>query len=279
MPEMLATYKTSGNLAYPSPSVWADCPVVGFINNATGVFIQEDFHGAMIGTMASGLLRPRYGAFSLECDDDTVITLKAAEEGGYIDLQTTATDDESFSIFTEPFCKIVKGSGKRIWLETRMEFGLATGQQGFFFGLAEEAALSKDIVSDGCTGLITETLIGFRLFDEEDAVDFVAQLDTGDETIIVSDVTNQSVLDDVLGSGSAASLASDTEMKFGLVFDGDNTVKVYMNGVEIAAWTLDSTYFDLASPASHGVIMSLKSTDNSTADSIAVDWVRAAYEY
>lgn len=275
MPVGKVTYHEPGAVAHPSPRIWADCPCDGS-NTDVGIFFHENFLGGMTASaVTDGSAVGQY--FTVDCDTDTVFAFKASEEGGYLDIETDSDDEDAVAIFTQPMCKIAIDSGRRVWLEARLEVGDADEDQGFFFGLAEEAALSRDIVADNCVDLITETLIGYRIFDEEDAIDAVAQLDDGAEDVIASDVTNLDVLDADLGSGSKAALADNTEMRLGLRFDGKKTVTFFVNGVEIEAWTLDATYYD--PDASLAVICALKTCDDSTAKSIAIDWIQFAYEY
>jgi hypothetical protein len=259
-----------------SPTVWKDCLRSDLVRNGTGVWFFDDFLGGVADTVASGEQRPIVGrTFSIDCDDDTVLSFKASEEGGYQDIETDGDDNDAFAIFTEPFCKLVKNSGNRVWLEARLEIGDADGDQGFLFGLGEEACQSRDVIADDCGDLITETLVGYRILTGEDAIDLVAQKDDSAESVILSDVTNQDALDDALGSGSKAALADDTEMKLAIYFDGTETLRFYVNGVEVATDTLDSTYYD--PDKSLCMVCALK-TGTGAAESIAIDWIAGAYE-
>lgn len=272
----LTTHEEPSGGRAPSDTIWANCPKQLLIENGEGFYFHEEFLGGVADTVASGEQRPIIGrSLSFLGTDNTIITFKASEVGGYLDLATAGSNDNNWSIFSEPFCYLANNN-KKIWLEGRLELGDATGQQGFFFGLAEEAALALDLVANDCEDLITETLIGFRLFDEEDAVDIVAQLDGGAEVVIASDVTNLDVLDTVLGSGSKAVLTTDTEVKLGLRFNGTDLVEFFVNSVRVATWTLDATYYD--PDKSLGFISNLKECDGGGAVSAAFDWIRGAAE-
>jgi hypothetical protein len=262
-----------------SPAIWSDCLKGNLVADGTGIWFFDDFLGGVADTVASSEQRPIVGrTFSIDCDDDTVLSFKASERGGYQDIETDGDDNDAFAIFTEPFCKLVKDSGNKVWLEARLEIGDADGDQGFFFGLGEEACQSRDVVADGCADLITETLVGYRIFTGEDAIDAVAQKDDGDESVILSDVTNQDILDTKLGSDSAgakAALADATEMKLGIYFDGKTTVHFFVNGVEVATDELDTTSYD---PDKDLCMVCALKTGTGAAESIAIDWIAGAYE-
>ena len=272
----LVTFESPSADRSPSSTIWADCPGAGLIANGKGYWFHDEFLGGVADTVAANEQRPIVGhTFNLDCDDDTVLSFKASEDGGYQDIETDGDNGDGWAFFTEPFCKLTKG--RKVWLEGRLELGDADAQQAFFFGLAEEAALSRDFVNDDCDNLITETMIGFRLFDEEDAIDVIAQKDASAEVVIASDVTNLDVLDAVLGSGSKAALADNTEIKLGLCYDGDETVEFFVNSVRIIGWSLDSTYYDATK--SLAFLAGLKVCDDGDAQSAAFDWVQGAATY
>lgn len=267
------TYRQAGKAAFPSPSIWADCPISELIaGRSNGVFFHENFLGGTASAAATGAMGGvGTGLFGLgDSDTDTVLAHKAAEEGGYQDIETDADDNDAAIIHNEPFCKIVRNSGNKVWLEARLELGSAAADQGFFFGLGEELCQTVDVIADNVADLITETLMGFRTFALEAALDFILQKDASAETEIVTDVTNSALL------AAPAVLTTDTEMKLGLRFDGKQTISVYVNGVNLYDWTLDATYYDPTK--SLCVVIALKTGANTVAVSMAIDWVRAAYE-
>ncbi len=266
---MNPTYGNAGNLALPSPTIWSRCSASELNDGCGGVYFFDTFMSAVADTIASGEQRPTYGPLSIDCDDDTVVSLKASEVAGYLDVETDGDDNDAFAFFTEPFCYMRKNSLREIWLEARIEIGDADGDQGFFFGLGEEACQTMDVVADDCAALIGETLIGFRILTGENAIDFVAKKDDGSEVVILSDVTNQTVLGDNKGV-----LADDTEYKLGIWYDGRKTVRIYVQGVEVARWDLDSDYYDPTKALC--AVYGLK-TGAAAAESAAMDWIRGAY--
>jgi len=271
----LINYEQPGKAAQPSPSIWADCKGFRLVENGEGCFVHEEFLGGVADTVAANEYRMIGASFSMDADDDTVLSFKASEVGGYQDIETHSDADDAWAIFTEPFCRLIPNSGKKFWLEGRLEVGVADADQGFFFGLGEEACQSRDVVADDELNLITETLMGFRIFTGEEAIDLVVQKDDGDESVLASDVTNLAVLDSVLGSGSKAALADNTEVKLGVRFDGETTVEFFVNGVCIVAWPLDSDYYDEDKYLCF--VATLKA--GAAAQSAAFDWIRYSAEF
>lgn len=265
----IVRYAEPGKANEPSPSVWKDCPRGRLVSEGTGYYFHEGFLGGATSAAFLASMTVGSGSMSFTGDTATVFAHKAAELGGWMDIETDGDDNDGWSIHTEPMAKIVLNSGQKVWLETHMEIGDADGDQGFFFGLAAEAAQSQDIIADGCAALIGESLVGFRLLTGENAIDFVYKLDAGAEVIVASDVTNASALD------AGAALADSTPFKLGMRFDGKETLQVFVNGTKIAEASLASATFP--DSVDMVTIMALK-TGAIAAESAAVDWVRAGYQ-
>lgn len=266
----MVMYANAGVERFPSPSIWANCPLEDIVLRGKGYFFHEDFLGGTASAAATGAMGGvGTGVLSIDCDTDTVLAFKASEVGGYLDIETDGDDNDAFAIFTEPFCYIVENSGNKVWFEARLEIGDADGDQGFFCGLGEEACQSRDVIADDAGDLITETLIGYRILTGEDAIDIVAQKDASAESVVSSDVTANT------GVTGYAALADADEWKLGMVFDGKTTVRFYVQGYEIASTEYSTTYFDYTKALC--AVIALK-TGAAAAESIAIDWVRGAYE-
>jgi hypothetical protein len=236
-----------------------------------GVFLFENFLGGVADTVATGEQRPAYGPFSVDCDDDTVFAFKASELNGYLDGETDGDDNDAFALFTEPMCKIDLNTGQEVWFEARLEVG-AVADQGVFVGMAEEAALSRDVIADDAGATIGESYFGFRLLaTDTDAFDAVYKLDAGTEVEVLADVTNATAI----ASADRASVAADTEIKLGMYFNGGDELSYYVNGIKVATATLATSTFP--NGVNMAPIVSLK-TGTAAAQSIAVDWIAAAYQ-
>jgi len=255
--------------------LWKDCPQDALTRDGTGYFIHADFLGAPLvtSTITSALLGRLSVApgFSIDGDDDTVITMKTAELGGYIDLETDGDDNDAVAIFTEPFGRVEIGSGKKLWLEARFEIG-AVADQGLFFGLVEDAGASRDVVADNAGALIGESLIGFQILaDDTNGVDAVFKLNAGTAVEMRSDITNLNTP----AALTAFAVAADTEFKLGLKFDGDESIELYVNGVKVFVYTITPATFPVN--VNMGAIFALK-TGSAAAQSVAIDWIRGAYQ-
>lgn len=255
--------KRAGAADQPSPSIWADCPQERLNVERTGFFIHEDFlaHPVVTTTITAALLaRMSMGALKISGDDDTVITAKAAEPGGYLDIETDADDNDGAALTTNPFAEIEVDSGRKLWFEARVEAG-AVADQGLFFGLAEEAALSHDILAADSTALIGESLVGFQVLSgDTDGIDAVFKKDGG--TAVKMDAL-------------IAALAANTEVKLGLRFDGKRSIELFVDGTKQSTYTIDATTFPVG--VKMGVVLAIK-TGTAAAQSMAIDWVRTAYE-
>jgi len=262
-------YDNAGDNDQPSPIVWQDCKNTLLPDLGLGYYKHVEFLAPLADTIASGEQRPVLdGALAIDCDDDTVFAAKAAEVGGYQDVETDGTDNDAFALFSEPLGRIQKGSGQKIWAEARIELG-AIADQGLFFGLVEEAGASRDVVADDAGALIGESLVGFQILtDDQDGVDAVYRKDAGTVVEAASVVNNSTAI----AVADRADLVADTEFKLGVRYDGRNTIYWYFNGVQVASQEVDST---VDQAKNYCAILSLK-TGAAAAVSIATDWVRYA---
>jgi len=269
-------YDNAGEANQPSPIIWKDCPLSNLNDNGTGYFAHEDFLGPTTGTLAAALdatLMSFGGNLAVDADTDTVLSAKAGEEGGWLDVETDGDDNDAVAIYTEPLGPITKNSGKKLWMESYVELGDTDADQGFFFGVVEEAGASRDVLADdvAAQGVIGESLMGFLVDNgDDDAVDIVYRKDAGSVVEVASDVTNSTQI----ASGSRASLTDDTPVKLGMRFDGIETIRFYVNGVQVASQTVDSTVDQSKAMC---IIMALK-TGDAAAESFATDWIRYGYE-
>lgn len=279
------TYEAPNSGRGFSGTIWASCLQLGLPENGDGYFVSDDFLSGISDTIASGDRQPVVGhSMNLLSDDDTVLAFKASEVGGYQDIETDGDNNDAWTIFSEPFCKLAD-NGKKIWLEARLELGSASADQGFFFGLGEEATQTLEVIDDGRADLMDETMIGFVLLKThtdtnatvamaDATINIVARKDGDELLVIAEDVTNLAVLDTVLGSGSKAALAANTEYKLGLRFNGTDKVEFFVNSVRVFTWTLNSTYYD-----PDKTLVTVASLKTGAAQSVAFDWIRFAAQY
>lgn len=260
----LTTFSTTGDAEQISPSVWADCRNTLLQDLGLGYFNHAEFLAADL-VLANNNPAP---GVNLIADASTVMTQTAAKVGGYLNVATAATLNNAFSLFSEPLGVIAKGSGQKLWHEVRVSLGQITAH-GFFTGFIEEAGQSVDVVADGTSTLIGESLIGFVVFDDAPAkVQAVYRKDAGALVVLNSDVTNSTAIP----AEERSNLVIGTEVKLGLRYDGRDKVKFYVNGYEVVHLTVDSTVDQVKTMCS---VSSLKAGAG-TATSAAFDWIRYA---
>lgn len=255
----IVTIERAGDSARPSPAIWAKCPGNRLLDEGTGVFIHEDFFGGVVAaaTTAATPLSPH---FTFVGDTDTITTKKAGEVGGYLDIETDGDDNDGAALVTAPILNFSLYSERQVWAEARMELG-AVADQGIFFGLAEAAGLTHDVVADGGAALIGESLVGIQILsDDQDAADAVYKLDGG-SAVVVRSIMNP------------AALTADTEFKIGLHFDGKKTLRFFFDGEKVGEATLSAATFP--NNVDMGLVLAIK-TGTGAAVSMAVDWIRVA---
>lgn len=270
-------FSQAGEANQPSPSIWSDCPNTLLQDKGLGYFAHVDFLGATTGILAATLdinQASFEGKLKIDADTDTVLTQKAAEIGGYLDIETDGDDNDAAALVASPLGAITKNSGNKLWFEARVELG-AVADQGVFLGIVEEAGATRDVLADNIAsnGVIGESLAGF-LVDNGDtnAFDIVYRKDGGTVVNLKNDATAATAI--TSQGGTAASLLADTEVKVGLKFDGRETLSFYVNGYKVASLELDST-FDQSK--TYVPIVAVK-TGTAAAVSIALDWVRFGYQ-
>lgn len=266
-------YSQAGDSNQPSPSIWGDCPKTILNDKGLGYYAHEDFLG---GPITASLTDALFVSHVLTADNDTAaLSYKTGEVGGYASFATGATDNDALALFSAPLGALQVG--KRLWLEARFEFA-ALGDEALFVGVAEEAALTRDIVADNPSnaaqaGLVTESLVGFVTQQSGSAVakvDAVYRKDAGNVVTVLADVTNATAIE----SASRANLAATTEVKLGLRYDGRDKLHFYVNGVKVVSQVVDATV-DISKNLA--AIFAVKS-GSASAKTVSVDWIRYAYQ-
>ncbi len=256
-------YRTAGPAELPSPSIWADCNRSDIQDMGTGYWFHEDFLGGVVAdTSVDG--------FQFFGTSATAAGTNAF--GGILQLGATGgTDNDEGYIAKEPFCETVLNSGNSWWFEVKMApVTMSATDSGGVVGLGEAAFLVDDAIAINCDGLITESFVGFRWLDvDTDSIDAIYQLDDGAEVSILADVTEAAALGD-----DAAALTSGLFHKYGMRFDGKETLFTYVDGVEVAQ-TKMTTAFPLG--VDLGLIIGCK-TGDTAAQSMYVAWGRGAFE-
>jgi len=271
----VVNFSQIGEANKPSPSVWADCPNTLLEDLGMGYFGHAEFLAAPTGVLAATLdatMIEFEGGFKLSADTDTVLAMKAAEVGGYLDLEVDGDDNDAAALYSQPIGKIIKGSGHKLWFEARLELG-AIGDQGVFVGLVEEAGATLDVVADdaGADGVVTKSLIGFVCDNgDTNAFDIIYRKDAVAVVSVLTDCTNSVAIP----LAERLAVTANTEVKLGIRYDGRDRIYFYVNGYKVASKEIDSTFDQTKDMCA---IVGIK-TGAAAAQSIAVDWIRYGFQ-
>lgn len=266
-------HEEQGDALEPSPTLWSRFPMTRIMELGLGAWFHEDFFGVIEETTLATANNPNIGPFAFDGDAATVLA-RQADIGGVLDCETDGDDNDAFAWYSTPFCTTVLNSTQPWAFECAVELGDVAMDGGLFVGLVENAGLSRDVVADDAGALIGESLIGFQvLTDDPNALDAVYKLDAGTAVEMVSDATNSTAI--TAQGGTAASLVNDTMVKMGMLFDGKESLQVFINGYKIYTLTIDSSIFPVGVPM--GLVAFSLKTGAAAAESAACDWARGAY--
>lgn len=272
----VTVYEAVGLANKPSPSIWKNCPNTLLNDLGIGIFKSYDFLGGPTGILAADLDGDMvsYGdAFSVDADTDTVLAKVGSTVNGVLQVDTDGDDNDAAALISEPFGSITRNSGQKLWFEVYISVGDVDADMGTFFGIAEDGALSRDLLSDGVAAgaVIGNSLVGFLQDNGDDnAFDAVYKKDAGTIVTALANVTNATAI----ASGDRADLTDDTLFKLGLTFDGLQKLRWFVNGINVVTQDVDST---LDQATDYGAILNIK-TGAGAAEQFRVDWAQYAYQ-
>lgn len=263
---MTVQYKgsaTADTNSIPSESIWADCPWALIQETGNGYTFWDDFiAGGLTPTITTTVGVPPYTMFG---SSGATVTYAGDVRGGAIVL-TEATDNEAVNIVTEslPF-QISENLGK-LWFEARIKVStITTNEQAWFVGLAGAMTQSATVPLTAAGALADINLVGFHKPE--------ANTTAFDASYKADGVTAVEVNSDI------GTLAVDTFVKLGMVFDPDdsNKLKFYINGVEQASTKTipDDTGTDFPADVQLGLCVA-KVMANSAEETLTMDWWRCA---
>lgn len=265
-------FSQPGDANRPSPSIWSNCPNTLLNDLGLGTFIKPSVTGGPV-TATVTAASPVLAGFSTLADAATVSSFVATRKGGALDLETDGDDNDAYTLHTEELGKISKNSGTKVWFECGMELGDIGMDGGMFFGLVQEVGATLELVTDAAGALITESMMGFRILTATpSSVDIVYAKDAGTPVVVLAAANNSTAL--TAAGGTAALLVNDTVRKFGLHFDGRETVRFYVDGYKVASLTVDST---VAQDVNMVAAYSLK-TGAAAAESSAISFIQVAVQ-
>jgi len=221
----------------PSPSIWADCPVLEILHDpGRGYHFYDDFT-AFDSIVITG--RNHKYAF----DGDTGVLLAdatATADGGEIFMDDLDTDNDagfvSHGLFA-PFARL--GPEEKMWFECRYKrLNVADNDGGLFLGLFETTVVpvSATTLTDNDAVLdASEDFVGWRILTADgNALEPIYQ--EGGQTIqaVGAGTTN------AVGSGLDRAIVADTYIKLGMTFAG-NRISYFVNGGLHAFYDVTST--------------------------------------
>ena len=265
----------SDTTAYPSPIIWADCPVNEMAHDPSTGFHYYDSFENYVSTATTVINASGYPVF----EGSSTLDGTAGSSAGELAVFTTA-DNEGCSLqvggtMGAPFVIPADSSGGKLWFECRVKKeNITDDKAGFFVGLAGEAAGTVNLIADAGNDFGDFDLLGFWNDEgDADAFDIVTQKTSAAFDTILAD---------------AVTLVADTYIKVGFVYDpnGDNAkkIKFYSNGAELTTYVgkasgdatvylADSTNFPGGEEMSLLITAKAAHADDHT---VSLDWWRAA---
>jgi len=283
------TYKTedSVNSRGPSPSIWADCPVITFLNDPSkGMHKFDDFKNSIVTKETASATDFTSGVGLIEGDINWYAYIESSklvdcaiqqDDDGVLMLDTDGTDDD-VDVITSGDNVIGSirspkvGESKKFWFEARVKVNTITDTDlSWFVGLMEPGqAADGTPLGAAPTAPADVDYFGF----------FVAEADGDDCTLVYNEAT----------SGTAQSntgkitLEADTWVRLGIKLDAINgKIRFYADGVDLGddvAVDVSDTNADWPGNTDMDIVFALTSGDaGEDGDNMKIDWVRVAQEY
>lgn len=227
------TLGTADTTAKISEGVWKHCPFEDIILRGKGIYFRDDF-GSFRDVAAAEVEAATNGYGTIVATGCTISQV-ATDPHGTLRIAMDGTADDEGGITTgnntAPIVHIDKNSNEPMWFEARLRSSDITTAHAFFVGLSKEGGVTTDaVVVDGNASLATTLdLVGFRtLGGDPDGLDAIHQTAAG-AAVVVKDV--------------AQVMVASTWYKVGIYFDGKETVRFYVDGVEVGSADVDDTNF------------------------------------
>ena len=264
----------------PSPSIWADCPVLQILADpAKGIHLFDDFKNSVATALATDtaqLLGDINWYTVSETDDADDLVLKA-DDDGVLKLELDGQDQDMHIITTGNNTGGIirtpkKGERKKFWFEARINVStITTGDIGVFVGLTQpgQAVDGAGVFTADAAALGAIDYLGFAILEG----------DGDDVTIVYNEAGSGQAQSD---SGEIAVSAADVWMRLGLRLDIDtDKIHVYFDGVDQGADAeIDISTVNFPSDTDMDLIVVLiGGTGDADGDHMEIDWVRVAQEY
>jgi hypothetical protein len=246
----------------PSPSIWSDCPVLEIISgSADGIFYHDDFENGPRVAAGAEAVAGRYRGFA----DTGGSVVDGGEIGGTLLLSSDGDNEgASFRTSTAAF-QIARNLGK-LWFECRVKSSdITDNKHGIFVGFMADNVLSATIPITATGTIADVNIVGFhRLESDGDQFDTIFKADGQAQQTVQID---------------AASIAADTYVKLGMVFDPKtNQLSFYRNGVRLAnAYSVVAGLgTEFPNDVRLGLVIAILNATATAPGNCEIDWWRAA---
>lgn len=261
---------------YPSPLLWKNgqtgqgsgFPEVNIVNKRLykiGHFEYEDFTDfPLLATNTSGTTK----GWNYFLSNGGLIADAAIANVNAATFSSDGDNEAAIIAKCMASVRITKGSGRPVYFETRVQFStVADSKNGAFFGLFEPITptATSHIGDDG--NPVDANFIGFWRPETD-----------GDDIVFTYKRNGQARQDTTI---MLTTLAAATWVKLGFAFDGNQTLKVYVDGQEVTAARLTAsaltavTFPSLINLAP--AIVGAKNATGTTPGSNTVNWLAFGY--
>jgi len=235
-----------------SPDIWSDCPRLQMLLDPTvGILAGDDFPHVQV----TGFPYAIAGA------NGTFLSVTGTPYGVARLLAPGTDNDECYVTYNNALAGLIKADAtKNWWFEARVKVSQISTAQGVFVGLAEEAGVGVDFMTDNTMALKVVDSIGFQILA---ATDIAAIW----QTQMALNGGARAAISATAGTASVAYVKLGMKSVLG-------TVTFYINGVALADTTTSAT----ANFPLDQVMCPCFATKcgSAAANSLDVDWWHAA---
>lgn len=272
----------------PSPIIWADCPVVTFLNDPSkGIHYFDDFKNSIVQKETASATDLTSGVGHILGDMNWYAYIESsklvdcaigADDDGHLLLDSDGTDDDvNVIVHGDNVIAQIRspkeGETKKFWFETRLKVKTVTNTDlSWFVGLMQPGqAADGTPLGAAPTAPADVDYFGY----------FVAEADGNDATLIYNEATSGTAQSDT----GEATIVADTFTRLGMKLHIDGrTIKMrfYQDGVDLGDdAAIDLSDSDVNWPGDTDMCVTIALTSGAAgadADSMTVDWVRVAQE-
>jgi len=264
----------------PSPSIWADCPVMQIMADpAMGLYLWDDFKNSVVDAAVSNTDRATVNGditWDAIIETDAIADLAIqSDDDGWLMIDSDGTDDDMHAITAGDSVMgnirlPKKGERKRFWFEARLKVNTVTNTDlSWFVGFMQPGVMADGVpLGAAPTAPADYDYLGF----------FVAEADGNDLTIIYNEATSGTAQSDT----GEITITADTFVRGGIRLDvSEDKIHVYADGVDQGSDAeIDITTANFPSDTNTNIMIVLTSgAAGADGDNLKIDWVRFAQEY